>query len=166
MKTPKIIFEIDKKLKDNNIHKYSLEVGWFDKHFASIAKLQEFGGVVKVTDEMKSYFKSLGVSITAKSFIIPPRPHRRQTVEKNHTTWTKEFKKALIITNFNIEQSLNRVMNKIIVDYKKIFVSGDFLPISELTLLARKAEGISSTKPLYATGELRAHITGKVIKGG
>lgn len=164
MKTPKILQDFEKQLQQTN--KYKLQVGWFEEPYIKTAKIQEFGSIIPVTDKMKNYFKTLNIYLSASSLIIPPRPHRKQTIRKNYKKWTKEFKHALILTKFDIKKALEILKLNVVADYKDMIVSGEFTPLSGLTLLLRQENEISGSKPLYATGELRNHIKGRVVSNG
>jgi hypothetical protein len=163
MKTPKILDDLTKQLKETAQKKIAVEVGWFNPEFAKIARINEFGAIIPITHEHRAELSKHGVELSssAKQITIPPRPHRQQTINKNMHNW-KELLAKLLKKTGNIEKSLEMLSFEMEKDYKETFFEGNFIRNSPITLQIRKHKGIGSTIPLYATGELQRMIERKV----
>ena len=107
--------------------KKSLQVGWFDSAkyddgtpVASIAAQNEFGNPAKG---------------------IPSRPFLRQSVESNRESWSSVVEQgalAVVNNNASINQVLNSVGLKVSADIKNSIVTGNFSPLSPITIALRK----------------------------
>lgn len=162
------LLDLEKKIKNLTAHSYIIKVGWFEKEMAKIAKIQEFGAHITVTDKMRRFLGwKFGIHLkkTTTMITIPPRPHMKNVVEKNIAKWKKELAKQLEKNKFDLEKSL-KVMGMVMAqDYKKsFFEDGVFQELAGATIAIRQQKDIGGTLPLVATNEMQRQIKSEVIK--
>ena len=158
---------LKKKFDNLTKHNYTVSAGWFDKEMSKIARIQEYGATITVTDKMRKFLAvAYGIYLKKETttITIPPRPHRKQTINKFMKQWKKELAKLLLKTNYDLEKSLEILALKMAQDYKDIFSTGKFDALSSATLLIRNIKGIDGTAPLVATGEMQRTIKSEVTK--
>lgn len=159
---------LTKKLEKINQQKSKLFVGWTDPAIAYIASIHEYGCVIPVTQKMRGFLaKVYGIYLKKDTtqIVIPPRPHRYEIIEKNKTKWVNEFKKILLINNFDVAKSFEFMGDIMRYDYRSVIEQGDFQELSEATLHIRKINGIGGSTPLNATGEMVNKLTYEISNG-
>lgn len=102
---------------------------------------------------------------------IPARPVLIPGVEKGKKAIAREFKKAANAAMDGREP--NAVVTGMIAageaaanSVRREFMKGDFPPLEESTLKARRRRGWNGTKPLLDTSQYRRSITQKLVKKG
>lgn len=165
MQFPKILEQLERQMKSAQEKKYSVEVGWFETELAKIARINEYGAVINVTPKMRGFLSAAyGIHLKKDTtqIIIPPRTHRQQTIHKHLFEWKTKLSKLLVKYKGDIHKSLEALSIIMLQDYKDIFLHGEFVENSAMTLKIRKSKGIGSTTPLVATGELQRRMERRV----
>lgn len=157
--------KLTKQLEKYSDKKYQLFVGWDDPELSKIAAIQEYGAVIPVTDRMRGFLSAAyGIHLkkSTTQIVIPPRAHKKQTIQKNAQKWQKELTKILQQVNFDIPKALEILGLKIMHDYKKVLTSGNFQELSSATMHIRSKTDIAGNVPLMATGELQRRMISEV----
>jgi hypothetical protein len=128
--------KLEKALKSISDNDSTLFVGWDKPEMVRRARFTEYGGH------------------TAEGYYVPPRPHRKQTLDKYSDEWKKDLAKALKLTKYDINKSLEILAMKAKANYQDMIMSGEYHALSPITLAIRKAQGIYSNQPLIATGDM------------
>jgi hypothetical protein len=97
--------------------------------------------------------------------VIPPRAHKKQTIQNNAKKWEKELTNILQKVDFDIPVALEILGLKIMQDYKKVLTSGNFQELSNATMHIRKKNDVAGNIPLMATGELERRMISEVTHG-
>lgn len=150
------------KQKYKKVDTEHLVAGFLNEKMAYIAKIQEFGKTIKVTDKMRRFFfAKFGVRLKKDTteIRIPPRPFLQQTVDAYKNKWLKQLGILLAETG-DTNKSLSILGEQVVADIKYIMENGDFIKNSPLTV---KAKGKDS--PLINTGDLRNSVAYDVRKG-
>jgi hypothetical protein len=158
--------KLEIKIKNLSKQNYTVSVGWFNAEMAKIAKIQEYGAHINVTQKMRIFMlKTYGINLFGKDTItIPPRPHMQETKNKFIDSWKKKLATLLKRNNYDLEKSLSTLSLIMVQDYKSVFADAKFKDLSSATLHIRQIKNIGGTQPLVASGEMQRQIDGKVFK--
>lgn len=119
-----------------------------------------------MTNAQIGYIQETGspaMNLEARAFLAPGVEDCQELVS---TQLTKAADEALKGNNQGIERCLNRAGMIAQNSVRAKINSGDFAPLSEATLRARRRAGKTRTKPLIDTGQLRNSITYIIKKVG
>ena len=156
---------LENKLNQLGGKKITLFVGWDDPQLAMIARVQEYGEKIDITPKMRKFFAwAFGIHLkrSTTQIVIPPRPHRANTIKKNQAKWKKTLAIELRRSGYNLEASLEALGMQVLQDYKAVLMSGKFKQISGATRCIRTVTGVGGSAPLYATGELQRRLKAEV----
>jgi hypothetical protein len=160
MATAKITGGIDlKKFIKNLIEQTghaSLEVGFTDPEYATIAYKNEYGGEYKVDQDYKDRALKKGVHL-GDTIRIPPRPFMQQTVDTKGKTWGNVLAKSIHDAQYNIPTALGLLGTKMEADVKSTIRDGDYIDNSART---QKIKGFN--KPLIDSGSMLQNVTYEV----
>jgi hypothetical protein len=144
--------KVKKMMENIGNQKFSVNVGWRDAEYPKIASIQEYGAIIPVTSKMRGYFGwKYGIYISKSTITIPPRPHRKQTIQAKMPKWKKLFAILLNKNEYDIEKSFNELGKQMLDDYRDVIKEGNFQPLSQATLKIRQRDDIYGSVPLNAT---------------
>ena len=159
------------------LNDFKIEAGWFENNryddgtsVAEIARIQNEGANIHITDKMRGWFALQGVNLKkdTKSIIIPPRPFmdnaaRRVHGQEGHNAIIGAF---MMVFNGNLafEQALSQLKEWLQGVVTEEFIAVNSPKLSGFTIRQRKKAGNEGTKPLQATGQMLASIQSKVTK--
>ena len=144
--------DIGKKMENIVRQKYSVSVGWRDAEYPKIAAIQEFGAIIPVTSRMRGYLDwKYGINVWKSTIIIPPRPHRKQTIQRMMTRWKKILAVLLKKNEYDVGKSFDELGKQMLDDYRDVIKGGNFQPLSQATLKMRQIDDVYGSVPLNAT---------------
>lgn len=113
----------------------------------------------EMTNAQIGYIQETGspaMNLSARAFLAPGVEDCQERVSAQ---LTKAVDEALKGNNQGVDRCLNRAGMVAQNSVRAKINSGDFAPLSEATLRARRRAGKTRTKPLIDTGQLRNSIT-------
>lgn len=144
-------------------------------NMARLGAIHEFGVTIPVTQKMKGWFLyNFGVALKKAVITIPARPFMAMTFDRIREKIFQKMKDSLVrlqdagtqkkeINEAVVRRELGLLGEYAVTEVKKTFETGDFKPLSDLTIESRKkGKGTQSPKPLLDTGRLRASINQRV----
>lgn len=158
--------DLEKNLRYVSEQKETLFVGWLDTQMSKIAKIHEYGAIITVTDKMRGFLAAaynIHLKASTTQIVIPPRPHRYETIQKNKDKWREYLMKLLVKNKFDIAKSLAALGKIVQQDYKSTIKAGNFKELTAATIHIRGVDGIVGTTPLNATGEFERTIQSELI---
>jgi len=143
-----------------------LQIGIFgedDSKMLMIARVNEFGVKIDVTDKMRGYLHSIGIHLKEETsqINIPERSFMRNGFDKNYKKIQRKAEKLLerVLT---LELSVNvfyKTLGEYIVSIIQEFLTNLRKPANHPATIDQKG----SSNPLIGEGRLRQSITYKVV---
>lgn len=136
-----------------------LRVGFFDQGIAQIARWNNYGVIIPVTEKMRWFFiynfhHAIGKDKT--NIVIPPRPFMTMAFQKNKNQYSKRLKQALKITKDGMK-AIEVLGISITQDIQVSISEGGWTPNAPLTI-AQKGKDT----PLMWTGQMQKSVESKV----
>lgn len=134
-----------------------------DSHILMIARVQEFGCDIQVTEKMRAYLHHRGLHLRKEttSIHIPERSFIRRTPQERQSeidNVIKEGLNRLLTFEIDVTGFYNLVGQALVGITQEVLTSGSYEPNHPFTI---EQKGGKST-PLINTGRLRESITWKV----
>lgn len=95
-------------------------------------------------------------NIPARPFLIPGV---RSATDRVAISFRRAGEAALSGNNEKAEASINAAGMAAVASVQRRLTDGPFVPLAETTLAARRRRGVTRTKPLIDTGQLRRAVT-------
>lgn len=165
------MIEANLKINENLIKKLkklkggTVKVGWFEGQnyddgtpIATIARVQEYGATINVTEKMRGWFLANGYPLKKETqqIHIPERSFMRRTADNKKQEWKEKIEKDLkkvIEGNLSIEEALNRLGVQIKGDIQTTISEISEPPNASMTI---DRKGFN--KPLVDTGTMLQYI--------
>lgn len=101
---------------------------------------------------------------------IPARPHLIPTITEHKDYVAEQYRLAAVDAMEGradrVERRLHAMGMKVSMAVRRRIIDGEFEPLAEATLAARKRAGFKGEKPLNRTGQMRNSYTYAVRKRG
>ncbi len=160
-----------------NISDFRIEAGWFENNryedgisVAEVARIQNNGAVIRVTDKMRGWFVYQGTPLkkSTQNIVIPPRPFMDNAIKRVDSTEGNQVFLNAIMSVFDGNISLEKAMSQLALWLQSVlteeFIKINSPALSGFTLMQRQKKGEMGTKPLQASGQMLASIQSKVQK--
>lgn len=157
------------------LNDFKIEAGWFENNryengisVAEVARVQNYGANIKVTDKMRKWFAAQGFPLKkdTQNIIIPPRPFMDNAAQrvKGQEGYNKliGMMMAVFDNKITLEQGVNQLGLWIQSVIQEEIIKINSPALSGFTIEQRKAKGEKGTKPLQATGQMLASIQSRV----
>ena len=136
-----------------------LRVGFFEKGIAQIARWNNYGVIIPVTEKMRWFFiynfhHAIGKDKT--NIIIPPRPFMTLAFEKNKKDYAKRLKFGLKATK-DSDEAIKFLGKSIMEDIQTSISEGGWTPNAPLTIALKGKD-----TPLMWTGDMHKAVEYKV----
>jgi len=136
-----------------------LRVGFFEKGIAQIARWNNYGVIIPVTEKMRWFFifnfhHAIGKDKT--NIIIPPRPFMTLAFEKNKKDYAKRLKFGLKATK-DADKAIDLLGVSIMQDIQTSISEGGWTPNAPLTIALKGKD-----TPLMWTGQMQKSVEYKV----
>jgi len=150
------------------LNRFEIQIGIFgqdDSKILMIARVNEFGVDIDVTDKMRKYLHAMGLHLKSDTdkITIPERSFIRGSYDSNKTRLMRVVERNLEKL-FNFELNLDQFQNQLgqyCVGFIQEYLTNLRNPSNHPYTLEQKAP---KTNPLINTGELREKITYKVVR--
>lgn len=159
------------------ISDFRIEAGWFANNrydsgisVANVARIQNNGAVIHVTDKMRAWFAAQGTPLkkSTRNIVIPPRPFMTNAVSRVNSTEGDRAFIASLMSVFDGKITIEQAANQLALWLQSVLTE-EFIKINEpalsgFTLMKRQEQGEKGTKPLQASGQMLTSIQSKAEK--
>ena len=168
-----------KKWQDltRGLNDFKIEAGWFEDNrynngmsVAEIARIQNFGANIHVTDKMRGWFAGQGINLkkNTQNIVSPPRPFMDNAAKRvqGQEGYNAVIGALMMVFNGNLtmEQALSQLAFWLQGIVTEEFININSPALSGFTIEQRRKNKEKGTKPLQASGQMLASIQGRATK--
>lgn len=160
-----------------NLNDFKVEGGWFEDNrydngmsVAEIARIQNFGANIHVTDKMRGWFAGQGVNLkkSTQNIVIPPSPFMDNAAKRVQGQEGYNTVIGALMMVFNGNLTMDRAASQLAFWLQGV-VTEEFIKInspalSGFTIEQRRRNKEKGTKRLQASGQMLVSIQGKATK--